>query len=422
MLALYRLILLLTTPLWMAYLSWHPRTRGTLLPRLGLVTIPPECQNGTWIHAVSVGELQAATPLIEALKARNHPLLITTATKAAREVAGKRHGTSPCVFVTYMPVDVSPVIKAFLRKAKPQHLVIFETELWPNLLTHARDRGIKTYWLNARLSDRMLGQKGLVKGLQILAMNCFDLISPQSEEQLQRLRKLMEPGSALGPVGQTKLDVHPPSCPVEVKQLITSWKATGGTVIMLGSTHDPEEEVLLHLAMNQKLWENKCHVVVAPRHLEGVSRVVDLAKSMGFVTTLRSKIENAPPLTGDQKGCLVIDVTGELPSLYEVADIAFVGGSLVARGGHNVLEPAFWGVPVFVGPHTQNFTEAVLWLKSLGILVQEEKPELFERQWIDLFRNPERMQQWRRENREKMSLHQGVTDKHLELLLGKEKA
>lgn len=413
---LYNVLLVVLAPLWLAYLAWHPRTKGTLKERLGRIALKPAAKGGVWVHAVSVGELAAAGPLLAGLLEKGTPVVLTTSTRAAQEVAQRRYGGQPKVAVTYMPVDFPPVLNRFLAEAAPKALVIFETELWPNLLRLAHGKGVKTLWLNARVSDRMLAQKGFVRALHQAALSCFDVISPQSDQQLERLKKVFDPGHRLGPVGQTKLDVLPPPCPEDVRIVVEGWKGEKRIVIMVGSTHDPEEEVLLHLALNQKQWDNICHVVVVPRHLERVAQVADLAKKMGFVTGFRSKLGEMPALLEGQRACLVVDSTGELASLYEVADIAFVGGSFINRGGHNVLEPAAWGVPTFVGPHTQNFTEMVVWLKELGLLKQEEKPDMLERQWIDLFRDRPALASWRSRNQEKLHPYRGITQKHLELL------
>lgn len=416
MLFLYNLLLFFTTPLWLLYLARHPRTRGTLGPRLGFIRVPPQARGGVWLHAVSVGELAAATPLLTRLLEKKTPVVLTTATRAAQEVALKKYATQPTVFVTYLPVDAPWVLRRFFSRAQPSRVVIFETELWPNLLTMAVKRGVRCFWFNGRVSDRMMAQKGFVRALNLLALRQFEAISMLSTEQQQRLLTFFDPGPRLAKAGQSKLDVSPPPCPADVAELLNRWKGECRVVLLAGSTHEPEEEILLHLATNQRQWENTCHVVLAPRHGERVPAVVELAKKMGFVTGLRSEAGQFPPLGENQRACLVVDTTGELASLYEAADVAFVGGSLLARGGHNVLEPAHFGVPVFVGPHTDNFSEWVALLKNLGILRQVETPDLLEREWIDLFRHRERLDQWRGENQNKLTPLKGITQEHERLL------
>ena len=354
---LYTLLLYLALPLVLARLFWRgfkaPDYRRRWPERLGLLpTISgPPC---IWIHAVSVGETRAALPLIRALLARypERPLLVTTTTPTgSRQVRAElgsnvRHG--------YVPYDLPDAVMRFLRRARPALAIIMETELWPNLFHHCHRRRIPLIVANARLSPRSARGYTRVPGLTAATLACATRIAAQSEADAARFIALGAAPKKVQVMGNIKYDLTlPEDLPPRARALR---QALGKKrLILLGaSTHVGEDEALLEVYGHLHQGLPELLLLLVPRHPERFASVAELCRRRGLRTLLRSQDQRC----GGDTRVFVGDTMGELLLFYAVADIAFVGGSLVPVGGHNVLEPALLGVPVLFGPYMFNFAEA----------------------------------------------------------------
>ncbi len=313
----------------------------------------PGFTGSLWIHAVSVGEVNAAEPLIKALH-RDYPgapLVITTVTATGSARVHQLFGDS--VFHVYLPYDLPFAVGRFLRRVRPRLALIVETEIWPNLYFACRRRGIPLMIVNARLSDRSLRGYRPMLGVVRSALRCVSKIAAQSRKDVARYRLLGADPRQLVVTGNLKFDMPIPQGAVERGAELREHWGRQRPVWIAASTHEGEELAVLdaHHEVLQRLPD--ALLLIAPRHPERFRVVEQLVRSRGLALATY-QAEGRPTKT---HGVFVIDAMGQLMPFFAAAEVAFVGGSLVPTGGHNVLEPAALSTPVLVGPHTFNFEE-----------------------------------------------------------------
>ena len=252
-----------------------------------------------------------------------------------------------------MPYDLPASVKRFLNRIQPRFAVVMETEIWPNLFITCRERGIPIVVTNARLSERSLKGYGPVRPLARRAIRCANFVAAQSPIDAERLRALGAAVTRLAVIGNLKFDMPVPASLVENGEALRDSWGPRRPVWIAASTHEGEElPVLKAHSVVLKRYPDAL-LLIAPRHPERFKPVVGACRALGFTTRVRSEDE----LADDRCQCFVVDTMGELLQFYAASDIAFVGGSLEAIGGHNLLEPAALGKPVIVGPHTFNTEE-----------------------------------------------------------------
>ncbi len=313
----------------------------------------PGIRDSIWVHAVSLGEVNAAVPLIEALMRRygDSRFVITTVTPTGSARVVQLFGDR--VFHVYLPYDLTTAVRRFLDRARPRLAVIMETEIWPNLFMTCADRAISIVIANARLSEKSLRGYWPIQPLARRAIRCASFTAAQSASDGERLRALGAPSERLAVVGNLKFDMNVPPEIVECGREFRFAAGADRPVWIAASTHEGEELVVLKAHAEVLRRFPDALLLVAPRHPERFKALSTACKAFGFRTATRSEERNADR----SKQCFVIDSMGELLRFYAAADVAFVGGSLVAVGGHNLLEPAALARPVIVGPHTFNFAE-----------------------------------------------------------------
>jgi 3-deoxy-D-manno-octulosonic-acid transferase len=347
---LYRLALLLAAPLIPLRLLWRGRReRGYLRhwgERLGVVNVPG---NAIWIHAVSVGEMRAAQPLIDALRAAraDTSILLSCMTPTGRATAESLYGGF--AHIVYLPYDYAWLVRRFLRRAQPMVGILMETELWPNLIHAAEKFRVPLLLANARLSAR--SARGYAR-LPALARTCLQriaVVAAQTDADAMRLRQLGARDVAV--TGNLKFDIAPPPAQLERG---AAWKASWGQrpVLLAASTREGEEALLLRAFADAAPAD--VLLVLVPRHPQRFDEVASLIEAAGLTCQRRS---DGTPLAATTRVWLG-DSLGELFAYYAACDVAFVGGSLVPLGGQNLIEAASVGRPVLVGPHTFNFDEA----------------------------------------------------------------
>ena len=360
--ALLAFFLLLTLPYWLLQMLRHGKYRAGLRQRFGAVPTSLTGASGKpaiWVHAVSVGEVVAAAAVIEALRQKfpSHRVLISTTTSTGQKLAARRFGAEN---VFYFPLDFAFAIRPYLAALRPTLVVVAETEFWPNFLRLAKRNGAHIAVINCRISDRSFpGYKRLrswLPGLQKNTLDNVDCFLAQTEEDRKRLIEIGAAESKVMVAGNLKFDAEPPPSPMIVESLRASFKDSGvGPILVCGSTLEDEEAPLLSAFSNILANHPKAVMLLAPRHPERFADVAALVEKLGFRLWRRS-LWNGEPIAG---GVFLVDSIGELAALYSVATIAFVGGSLVPRGGHNILEPALYGVPIITGNHYENFRDVV---------------------------------------------------------------
>lgn len=360
----YRLLLWCAWPVLLLRLWWRgrklPALRAHWAQRHGWCPRPHRT-SGIWIHAVSAGEVVAAALLVRELLHRDAStvILLTTMTSTGRERAIALLGDT--VLHSYAPYDYPSVVRRFLNRMQPQVAVFIETELWPNTLAACRARGVRTMLANARLSAKSARGYARLGRFGTRMMASLDVIACQFDSHAARFQQLGVDATRLRVTGTLKFDVGPP---LELKdsaaQLRANWRLEGRWVWVAGSTHAGEEKILLDAHRSLLVHRPDCLLLLVPRHPER-ARNVDLRGSPLNVVW-RSDLPSSS-VTADTQ-VVIGDRMGDLPLCYALAQVAlaqvaFVGGSLISRGGHNPIEPVAAGLPVLIGASYFNFAEVV---------------------------------------------------------------
>jgi 3-deoxy-D-manno-octulosonic-acid transferase len=350
--------LLLSLPYWLLESARHGKYRAGLAERLGKVpgrlSRDPHLRS-IWVHAVSVGEVIAVTSLIFELRGRfqQHRIIVSTTTATGQKIARERFGEDS---VFYFPLDLPFAIRPYLQRLRPELIVLAETEFWPNFLRLAHLSGAKIAVVNARISDSSFPGYKRFRGIMTRILKDVDLFLTQTDEDARRLRGIGAPPERIEISGNLKFDAPIPTPPAIVDNLRLAIEgAHAGPVLVCGSTMDGEESLLLQAFENILVRHPRAVMILAPRHPERFAEVAELLRKLNVRYSKRSEWKGEP-ISG---GVLLLDSIGELAALYSLADVAFVGGSLVPKGGHNIIEPAQYGVPIVVGNHTENFRDIV---------------------------------------------------------------
>jgi 3-deoxy-D-manno-octulosonic-acid transferase len=337
----------------------HPAYRTHLGERFGLgrrLAVP-----SIWLHAVSVGEVSAAAALVRALHARHPdvPLVLTTATPTGRAQAATLFGAD--VEVRFLPYDTAGSVRRFLARIRPLAAIIMETELWPNLLHECGRRGVPVVFASARLAARSVPRYRRFGTLFSAGLrNAW--VAAQSSADADRFIALGADPARTRVVGNLKFDMRPGEAVAESGRELRRRYLGARPVWTAGSTHEGEEELVLgaHAVLERAV--RGALLVLVPRHPQRFEGVAALLERRGLVFDRRGRSDTVRP----EAQVLLLDTMGELTAFYAASDVAFVGGSLVPVGGHNLLEPAALGVPVITGPHTQNGPEIARLLIEAG--------------------------------------------------------
>ncbi len=363
----YTVLFHLLLPLLLLRLLWRARHAPDYLRRVyerfGFAI--PALRGGLWVHAVSVGETLAAAPLVNAWRKANpgQPVFISTMTPTGSARVHALWGDQ--VQHAYAPYDLPWAWALFLRQVRPRLLVIMETELWPNMIHAACVRGIPVLLANARLSERSAKGYGRVGWLARPMLAELSHIAAQDEATASRFRELGVPAGRISMTGSLKFDITPPAdIEARAHQLHVDWHLAHRQVIVAASTHSGEDIPVLTAFAAIRARHKHALLILVPRHPERFENVASVIRQKKFSLARRSRGE---PVT-DEIAVLLGDSMGELMLWYAVADIAFVGGSLVPVGGHNVLEPMALDVPVISGPHVFNFQSITDELLAAGAL------------------------------------------------------
>src|ERR1700751_2997106 len=350
--------LILSLPYWIYQMLRHGKYGLGFFQRLGRVPLhlSRTDQPTIWIHAVSVGEVLAVSGLIDQLRVRlpGNRIVVSTTTDTGQKLARDRFGAKN---VFYFPMDLGFAIRPYLDALRTHLIVIAETEFWPNFLRLAKSAGARIVVVTARISDRSWRRYRRLDWWLPKVIQNIDLFLAQTQDDSRRLIDIGAPGSRVAVTGNLKFDLQLTQPPPVMANLRDSFRATGASpVLVFGSTADDEEERMLLQAF-QSILASYPHatMILAPRHPERFAAVATLLESLG-IHFLRRSLWSGEPLSG---GVLLLDTIGELSAIYGLADIAFVGGSLVPKGGHNIIEPARHGVAIVVGNHTENFRDII---------------------------------------------------------------
>jgi 3-deoxy-D-manno-octulosonic-acid transferase len=366
------LLIYLCLPLILMRLLWRgrraPAYRRRWGERFGLVESLPDTRQVIWVHAVSVGETIAAAPMIRRLQ-QQYPeriVLVTTMTPTGSEQVEKIFGNS--VEHCYAPYDMPDAIARFLKRVHPTILVIMETELWPNLIHACHRRATPVVLANGRLSEKSAAGYAKIEALARPMLGRLSVVAAQTQADGERFLQRGVKESALEVTGNIKFDLQlSDTLRQKAAALKKQWQGSAARPIWLAaSTHRGEDEIIL--AAYEQILKHQPDVllVLVPRHPERFAEVADLCAASNYHVVRRSTLQATESELSDKVQILLGDTMGELLSFCGASDMTFVGGSLVDVGGHNLIEPAAWGVPVLSGPYLFNFTEVSRLLGEAG--------------------------------------------------------
>lgn len=364
---LLTIVIAATLPFLPLVLLLGSRYRDGLAQRLG--NYPRRIRSGlgaarpVWIHAASVGEVRAAGPLVRALKSAvpDRKVMVSTFTATGNRVAQQMDGVDAAIF---LPLDFPWVVRRALGKFHPSLLVFIETEIWPNLLRESYRRGIPTLLLSGRLSAKAFLRYARWRPFFRRVLGYFTLFGMQSPEDAARIIKLGADEKKVSVVGSLKWASDRVG---DRWQRVVSARDPSRRLLVAGSSHRGEEEILLQVLALARAHFPKLSMVLAPRHPERFGEVEKLLINSPFAFNRKSQVGAERYF---EKDILLLDTVGELPDFFAAGDIAFVGGSLVDAGGHNVLEPARFQKPVLFGPYMSNFKNIAEEMKQKGAAIE----------------------------------------------------
>jgi 3-deoxy-D-manno-octulosonic-acid transferase len=410
---LYTLLMTLALPFLLIRLYFRgqrsPKYRQNWSERLGFM--PFKSKQCIWIHAVSLGEMIAAGPLIKELLAKypEREIVVTATTPTGRERIKSTLGNT--VKYGYFPFDLPFLWNIFFLRVKPMVMITMETELWPNLFHRCAQKNIPVLVANARLSERSMEKYQIIKSLTRSMLQCVTQVMAQTTQDKERFVALgLDPGRCQV-VGNVKFDLTPPDALAD-KFVSLRKNFEGRLVWIIASTHSGEEQVLFEVYKHIKLRVPTLLLICAPRHPERFAEVEALAEE----ERLRLITRSSGAAVTEEVDVLLLNTMGELLYYYGASDIAFVGGSLVPIGGHNLLEPAVLGLPILTGPHVENFVAVTAMLKEAGAVIQIDDAAELEAVLIDLAQKPRLREKMGKSGQMVVAKNRGATDRHLKVI------
>ncbi|MDA9347972.1 lipid IV(A) 3-deoxy-D-manno-octulosonic acid transferase [Porticoccaceae bacterium] len=390
-----------------------PNYRKRWGQRFGFFTPSESSKETIWLHAVSVGETLAAVPLVKALQEKypERRLLITCMTPTGSERITAAFGDS--VDHSYAPYDTPDAVARFLQRVQPKMLIIMETELWPNTVAACYKRQIPVILANGRLSEKSARGYARVSKLSGPMVAQLSAVAAQHEDDGGRFTALGLPAEKLHITGNIKFDLE---LNAQIRQSAEALRQQWGgahqrPILLAASTHRGEDEIILQAFNLIKQSVNNALLVLVPRHPERFNQVGDLCLDTGYSLARRSNNDST-----DNADILLGDTMGELMTFFGACDIAFIGGSLVANGGHNMIEPAAWGKPTLSGLSVFNFAEVSRLLAEAGGLSLVEDAAVLAETVIELIQNPQQARQMGRSAQQVAEANRGALERLLKVI------
>jgi len=370
-----------------------------------------------WLHAVSVGEVIAARPLLKALRSRypGHAIVVSNTTETGRSTAAAFIEIDLCL---YFPFDFLPSVWTMLRSVEPHIIIIMETEIWPNFCREAARRNIPLLLANGRISDRSFGRYQQFSWFFRPALRCFSGVCMQSEIGRLRIAAIGADPCTIKVTGNLKNDIPSHQVNREEQQRLRAQYSIPDNccVLTAGSTRDGEEQYVISSYKELSAEFVNLFLVLVPRHPERTGEIAALLEDAGVRFRRRTALSDGFLLQSGE--VLLVDTVGEMMNLYALADIAFVGGSLVPLGGHNLLEPASVGVPTVFGPHMANFREIEELVLRYGAGIQVHTPEELTVSCRALITSSELRNVLGQNGLKLMRDNGGATERHMEVITG----
>ncbi len=407
---LYTLLIYLFSPVILFFLyrpkKGKPGFESRWKEHLGFVPLPRN-QDPVWIHAVSVGETLAITPFIQAFKKQHPdtPIILTTTTRTGADQAQK---LGELIEHRYAPLDYPDVLSRFFSRIQPRMLIIMETELWPNLLNQCHNRSIPVVIMNARLSERSCQRYQHIRSFFASMSQAIKLLLCQHQDDAARFVRLGVSPENIQVTGSVKFDIHLNQDQIEQSSKDRKF-LKGRPVWIAASTHKGEDELILQAHRKILTLYPNALLILVPRHPERFTAVAELCIAEKFTMCRRSDA-----ITGLSVNQILLgDSMGEMAYYFQLADIAFMGGSFVTVGGHNLLEPAALAKPTLIGPHFFNFTDITNQLVDKKACFIVENQEALADRIIELLKNPELQHDMGMAGFDVVTANQGALDKSL---------
>lgn len=412
-------LFLFALPYVLLYSKLTGQYRSSISQRIGIyppLNLPVCHSPRIWLHAVSMGEVNAAVPIIEALRvlAPHCLLILSTTTEHGQEHAKSRLPSD--VVCIYAPFDFILSVTLALRQIKPDLLVCLETELWPNWLMVAHCMGIKTAIVNGRISGRAIKRYRMIRPLMkkvLGGMNAFSMIQ---EIDSKRIREIGAPPEKIRVNGNAKYDLLLRQSDSRIRQNIQRIFGVKANepVFLAGSTRHFEEEIILDAYQKVIQKAPNTLLILAPRHLERIRHIEKMINARGLGCQLRTSLEK----NGENRTAPVIllDTMGELQATYSIATVVFCGGSLAPLGGQNILEPAVWAKPVLYGPHMEDFLDARSLLESTGGGIEVKDGNELAEKVLFFITRPDQAHKTGNSARKAVEMNQGAAQKHAEVI------
>jgi len=370
MIYIYNIALLFGLAAFIPYTVWRffagKETMDSLVQKFGFYRVAKPEKGGIWFHAVSVGEVNAAMPLVDSWIRRGgeKAIIFSASTQTGISLAMSRlEGRAT---VAYFPFDFPSAVKRGFSHFSPAAVVLMETEIWPNFIRHSTGLGSRTILINGRISDRSFGGYRKIRAIIAPALRQMDLLLMQSEDDARKIIELGAEGTNVRVTGNIKFDRPLPQPEDKVHVMERFGLPAGATILVFASTHPGEDDLFLGTIKELSARYDKLFPIIVPRHVERSSKLAHLCKKYGFAPVLRSAGEGREY---GKNSVLLVDTIGELAQLYGAADMAVIGGSFISHGGQNPLEASSWEVPVIFGPHMENFRDVSQKLKEAGAAV-----------------------------------------------------
>ena len=421
----YSLGFIVLSPLFLYKMWKRGKYRENFLQRFGCYSpelrakLAGKTHSRCWIQAVSVGEINLALLLIPALRARlpQVQLIVTTTTSTGYALARERLPQD--VTLLYFPQDFPPCVRRAYSLIQPDFIVLMETELWPNHVWLGARRGIPLFLVNARMSPRSARRYQRLRALFHTVVNKLSLVCAQSQDDATNFSSLGVSPDRVKMTGNMKYDASlpkPGGKQINTREILTGIGVSPEQLVLVaGSTHPGEEEILFDLVNRLRVKFPTLFLILVPRHVERTPDVVRIARAKGVNFLLRTDVP-ARPAHAASPDCLIVNTTGELRWFYDVATVVFVGKSLVGEGGQNIIEPAATGVPVVFGPNMQNFKAIAAEFVAAGAGVQVADVAALEHELADLLTNAARRKKIAAAARAVIDQNVGATQRNVELI------
>ncbi len=393
---LFPIVFLLMLPRFLLRMCRRGGYRRGFLQRFGIyyaaLAAQLQSRRRTWIHAVSVGEVFVALRFMEEIRARRPgaAFILTTNTSTGHAIAGKQIGAEDLLL--YFPVDFPPIIRRVLSRLNPLALILVEAEWWPNLVRQAKRRGIPIMLLNGRLSDRSYQRYEKIRFLTRHLLPLIDLLCVQGEEERRRFADLGADPARIRVMGSAKYDVAASANDIIPAHVLLQRAGFSAATQLLvgGSTWPGEETALLTIFRRLRTEHPEARLALVPRHAERADAVAAEIETAGLTCRRWSRTADSAVDSAGEPHVMLVDTTGDLKHFYGAASVIFVGKSLTAQGGQNVIEPAVFGKPIVVGPHMENFRSVMADFLAAGALIQVPDQAGLERTVRDLWRDAAR--------------------------------